>query len=248
MSLKGRRALITGASRSLGPAIAISLARRGVRVAVNHRTSPGEAERVIASLPRTAEHLVVAADVSSAAAVDSMVGHLMETMGGVDILVNNAGPYGATPLSSVPTAEWDRVIDTNLKATWLCTRAVAPLMEQAGWGRVVNISAVSAHVRNRATYGLAKASVELLTEQLALEMGRYATVNAVAPGQIAESLAEMSSIDREWAAGVTDRTPRRRLVTRGEVGEVVALLCTEPFASMTGTTLHLDGGLRFNRF
>lgn len=173
---------------------------------------------------------------------------IVNRMGGVDILVNNAGPYGATPISEVSEDEWDRIIDTSLKGAWLCTRAVASHMRWSGWGRVINISAVSGQVRNRGSYGLAKASLETMTETLAVELGAYATVNAIAPGQILESLDEMRALNETWAAKVTQRTPRGRLVTRGEVAEVVATLCSGPYESLTGTTLYLDGGLRLNRF
>ncbi|MGH8916302.1 MAG: SDR family NAD(P)-dependent oxidoreductase [Acidimicrobiia bacterium] len=249
MTLEDKRALVTGASRGLGPAIALALATRGARVAVNYLESPTVAEDVAAHLPKVSGgHMVVAGDVSSEGGSAAMIDAVVESFGGLDILVNNAGPFGATPLSEVGEEEWDRVIDVNLKGTWLCTRAAIPYMRRAGWGRVINISAVSANVRNRASYGLAKSAVEVLTEELAVEMGPFATVNAVAPGQIQESLAEMESIDDAWAAAVTDRTPRHRLVTRQEVADVVATICSENFQAMTGTTLHLDGGLRLNRF
>ena len=176
--------------------------------------------------------------------MDSAVAHL----GGLDILINNAGPYGATPIMEVDESEWERVVEANLKGTWLCTRAAAPHLRESTDGRVVNLSAVSAQVRNRGAYGLAKAAIEVLTEELALELGPHATVNAIAPGQVAESLDELASFDEEWARAVLDQTPRGRLVTRTELAEAIALICTVTFASMTGTTLHFDGGLGINRF
>ena len=247
--LAGRRALVTGASRNLGAAIAIALARHGARVAVNYRGSSAEAEAVVAELRKHGPgHFAVSGDVSQSDQVSEMVESTISVMGGLDILVNNAGPYGATPLSEVDESEWRRVIDTNLKGTWLCTRAAAPHLRRSTDARVVNLSAVSAQVRNRGAYGLAKSAIEVLTEQLALELADHATVNAVAPGQIEESLADLSSFDQDWARAVLERTPRGRLVTRTEIGEVVALICTKPFSSMTGTTLRLDGGLGLNRF
>lgn len=176
--------------------------------------------------------------------MESAVGEL----GGLDIVVNNAGPYGATPIMEADESEWQKVIDANLKGTWLCTKAAAPYLRESREGRVVNLSAVSARVRNRGAYGLAKAAVEVLTEELALELAPYATVNAVAPGQVAESLEELSSYDEEWAQAVRDRTPRGRLVTRAELAEAIAIICTATFSSMTGTILRFDGGLGLNRF
>jgi 3-oxoacyl-[acyl-carrier protein] reductase len=249
MSLEGRSALITGASRNLGPAIASSLAAAGARVAVNHRHSPDDAADVVGSLPGGVDaHLAVPADVAVAGDVAAMVESVVARFGTIDILVNNAGPYGATPLSTADEAEWGRVVDANLKGVWLCTRAVAPHMERAGWGRVVNLSAVSSSVRNRGAYGLAKAALEVLTEELAWEMAPYATVNALAPGQIEDSLEDLAAVAPDWAAEVMDRTPRGRLVTRAELAEVVVAICGDAFASMTATTLRLDGGLGLRTF
>jgi 3-oxoacyl-[acyl-carrier protein] reductase len=247
--LEGRRAIVTGASRNLGAETAIALARHGARVAINYRGSATEAEVVMAALEAYGTgHVAVAGDVSSSAEVTSMMESAVGELGGLDIVVNNAGPYGATPIMEAHESEWQKVIDANLKGTWLCTKAAAPYLRESGDGRVVNLSAVSARVRNRGAYGLAKAAVEILTEELALELAPYATVNAVAPGQVAESLEELASYDEEWAQAVRDRTPRGRLVTRAELAEAIAIICTATFSSMTGTILRFDGGLGLNRF
>jgi 3-oxoacyl-[acyl-carrier protein] reductase len=247
--LEGRRAIVTGASRNLGAETAIALARHGARVAINYRGSATEAEVVMAALEAYGTgHVAVAGDVSSSAEVTSMMESAVGELGGLDIVVNNAGPYGATPIMEADESEWQKVIDANLKGTWLCTKAAAPYLRESGDGRVVNLSAVSARVRNRGAYGLAKAAVEILTEELALELAPYATVNAVAPGQVAESLEELASYDEEWAQAVRDRTPRGRLVTRAELAETIAIICTATFSSMTGTILRFDGGLGLNRF
>jgi 3-oxoacyl-[acyl-carrier protein] reductase len=247
--LEGRRAIVTGASRNLGAETAIALARHGARVAINYRGSATEAEAVMAALEAYGTgHVAVAGDVSSSAEVTSMMESAVGELGGLDIVVNNAGPYGATPIMEADESEWQKVIDANLKGTWLCTKAAAPYLRESGDGRVVNLSAVSARVRNRGAYGLAKAAVEILTEELALELAPYATVNAVAPGQVAESLEELASYDEEWAQAVRDRTPRGRLVTRAELAEAIAIISTATFSSMTGTILRFDGGLGLNRF
>lgn len=247
--LDGRRAIVTGASRNLGAETAIALARHGARVAINYRGSATEAEAVMAAMEGYGTgHVAVPGDVSSSAEVASMMESAVGELGGLDIVVNNAGPYGATPIMEADESEWQKVIDANLKGTWLCTKAAAPYLRESRDGRVVNLSAVSARVRNRGAYGLAKAAVEVLTEELALELAPYATVNAVAPGQVAESLEELSSYDEEWAQAVHDRTPRGRLVTRAELAEAIAIICTATFSSMTGTILRFDGGLGLNRF
>lgn len=173
----------------------------------------------------------------------------MTVLGGpIDVLVNNTGPYGMTPFTEMGEDEWDRVWDGNAKATYLVTRSVVAGMRASGWGRIVNISAVSAFVRNRSIYGLAKAAVGVLTEELALELAPEITVNAIAPGQILESLDDLGEFAAGWAEEVTARTPAGRLATRAEVAEVVYLLCTPAFDLVTGSVIPVDGGLRLPRF
>jgi NAD(P)-dependent dehydrogenase (short-subunit alcohol dehydrogenase family) len=133
-------------------------------------------------------------------------------------------------------------------ATHLACQLILPGMNERGWGRVVNVSAGSAYLRNHSIYGLAKAAVLHLTEALALEAGPGVTVNAVAPGQIDESAPDVSAIDPTFVERAVARTPAGRLVTRAEVAEAVALLCSPAFAMLTGAVLPLDGGWRFNRF
>jgi NAD(P)-dependent dehydrogenase (short-subunit alcohol dehydrogenase family) len=241
---------VTGSSRHLGAAIARRLAAGGATVAVHHHTGAEEAHALVDELRTSTgrRHVAVGGDVTVPAAVRQLVAEASDALGGIDVLVNNAGPYGTTPFVDMTEREWDRVVDANLRATWIATREVAPGMRAAGWGRVVNLSAVSAWVRNRSVYGLVKSAVTTLTEELALELGPEVTVNAVAPGQILESLDELAAHDTDWAARVLERTPAGRLVTRGEVAEVVAQFCTPAWDMVTGVTVPVDGGLRLNRF
>lgn len=250
MQLTDAHVLITGSSRNLGREIARAFARRGASVAVNYHRSADAAGELVTELADLGGggHLAVAGDVSTVEGAEAAVGTALDAWGSVEVLVNNAGPYSKTPYLELPEEDWDRVWDTNVRAAYLCARAAAPAMRAAGWGRVVNLSAVSASVRNRSVYGLAKASTETLTEQLALELAPEVTVNAVAPGQIAESLAEMAGIDPAWAGEVIAATPLRRLVTRREVAELVVALCTPTFDTVTGATIPADGGLRLPRF
>lgn len=250
MSLDGRTVLVSAGARHLGAQIVEAFAEKGANVAINYRSSRGEAEALAERL--TAEyggtHIAVQADVGFGADVNRMVETVDSRLGPVTVLVNNAGPFSKTPYVDMEETEWDDVIDSNLKASYLCAAAVAPAMKSEGWGRIINISAVSAYVRNRSVYGLSKASLHTLTESLALELGPEVTVNAIAPGQIAESLEEMSGIDPTWAESVAASTPLGRLVTRREVAELVTLLCTEPFDMVTGVVLPVEGGLRLPRF
>jgi NAD(P)-dependent dehydrogenase (short-subunit alcohol dehydrogenase family) len=249
MKLTGKRALVTGASRNLGVTIAQRLADGGMSVALNYHTTP--ADQLAAELvERTGgTHVAVAGDVSDAASVGEMVAAAEQGLGGtIDVLVNNAGPYGMTPFTEMDETEWDTVWDANVKAAYLVSRAVVPGMRAAGWGRIINLSAVSAWVRNRSIYGLAKSAIITFTEELATEVAPEITVNAVAPGQILESLEDLGEFSQEWAERVTAQTPAGRLATRAELAEIVYLLCTPTFDMVTGTTIPVDGGLRLPRF
>jgi len=250
-ALGGHRAVVTGASRNLGAEVATRLATAGAAVAVNYRSSHDEAEAVVASLPdvRHGHHRAVAGDVSDPGDADRVVAEAAKALGGpIDILVNNAGPYSATPFIDLEEEEFDRVWNANARATYLMTRAVAPGMRDGGWGRIVNLSASSAFVRNRSVYTLANAAIITLTEELAVELAPEIGVNAIAPGQIHESLEELTDIVPAWAVQVVAATPRGRLVTRREIADIVVLLCGPLFDSVTGVTLPVDGGLRLNTF
>lgn len=250
MELTGKTALVTGGSRHLGVDIARELARLGALVVVNYHASREEAERLVAELASASEagHFAVGADVSNRSDLEHLVREVGERAASIDIVVNNAGPFSKTLFAELPEDEWDHIWGVNVKAVYMLAGFVAPGMREAGWGRIVNLSAVSAYVRNRSMYGLAKSSVEMLTEQLAVELAPEVTVNAVAPGQIRESLDEMSGIDPAWAREVTARTPAGRLVTRAEVARLVGRMCTPGFDMVTGVTIPIDGGLRLPRF
>ncbi len=250
-ALGGHRAVVTGASRNLGAEIAARLATAGVAVAVNYRSSHDEAEAVVASLTEVGRgrHWAVAGDVADPDDAVRVVAESAKALGGpIDILVNNAGPYSATPFLDLKEEEFDRVWNANTKATYLMARAVAPGMKEGGWGRIVNLSASSAFVRNRSVYTLANAAIITLTEELAVELAPDILVNAIAPGQIHESLEALEDIVPDWAVQVVSATPRGRLVTRREIADIVVLLCSPLFDSVTGVTLPVDGGLRLNTF
>ena len=139
-----------------------------------------------------------------------------------------------TPFGELAEHEWDEVWNVNVKAAYVAAQAVAPAMREAGWGRVVLISAGSAYLRNHAVYGLAKQALSFLAEELALELGPAITVNALAPGQIEESAADIAEYDPSFVDRAVAHTPAGRLVTRAEVAELVALICGPQFAMVTG--------------
>jgi NAD(P)-dependent dehydrogenase (short-subunit alcohol dehydrogenase family) len=248
--LEGKTALVTGSSRNLGAAIARELGRRGARVAVTYRESEQAARSLVDELGETTgvDHLAVLADVSTEDGVCVLVETVQEVFGTVDVLVNNAGPFSMEPFVELSVEDWDRIWDTNVKAAYLCVKAFAPGMREAGWGRIVNISAGSAYLRNHSIYTLAKSALITFTEALALELGPETTVNAVAPGQIAESAEDMAHFDPTFVERTTEASPLKRLVTRGEVARIVAELCGPMFDMVTGVTIPVDAGSRLPRF
>jgi NAD(P)-dependent dehydrogenase (short-subunit alcohol dehydrogenase family) len=191
----------------------------------------------------------VRGDLADAAQTRALVAEAAERLGGrIDVLVHNAGPFSMTPFAELEEPEWDLVWDVNVKAAQIATRLLAPGMRDAGWGRIVLLSAGSAYLRNHSIYGLAKHAIAFLAEELALELGPEVTVNAVAPGQIAESADDIAEFDPSFVERAVAHTPGGRLVTRGEVAELVAALCGPAFDMVTGATLPLDGGWRLQRF
>ena len=175
--------------------------------------------------------------------VDAAVG---AAPGTIDIVVNNSGPFSMVPFLALKPAEWDRIWTANVTAAYLTSKMLIPAMRQ--WGRVVNVSAGSAYLRNHSIYTLAKDAVITFTEALAVEVGPMVTVNCVAPGQIAESADDMAEFDPTFVERATEATPLGRLVTRDDVSGIVAELCGPRFAAVTGVTIPIDGGGRLRTF
>jgi 3-oxoacyl-[acyl-carrier protein] reductase len=239
---EGRVALVTGASRGIGRAIALSLAECGAKIAVNFHSRPREADAVVAAIEASGGHAVaVAADVSVAAAVEAMLATVAAQLGPVDVLVNNAGVAIHRHLDDLTEAEFDRTIATNLKSAFLCTQAVIPGMRERRWGRIVNVSSGAARGAGvvGVHYNASKAGLEGLTRGYAARLAQYGiTVNAVAP----------SLIDTEMMQGAPSDAVRRipvgRKGTPEEVAQAVVMVTANPY--MTGQTVQLNGGLHFN--
>jgi NAD(P)-dependent dehydrogenase (short-subunit alcohol dehydrogenase family) len=249
--LRNRRALVTASSRNLGAAIATALAGHGASVCVQYHQAEATASQLVQTLTEGTrrQHGAVRGDMSDPASVSSVISEAKSLLGGgLDILVNNAGPFSMKPYAILAEDEWDTIWNTNVKASYLAAQAVSGGMRGRGWGRIVNISAASAYLRNHSIYSLAKNGLIFLTEQLALELGPEINVNGVAPGQIAESAEDIAPYDPTFVDRAIEHTPAGRLVTRAEVAELVALLCGPAFDMVTGVTLPVDGGWRFNRF
>jgi len=241
VSLKGRVALVTGGSRGIGRAIAISLADAGAAVAVNYLQQEAAAQEVLQQIGKAGGRaMAIGADVSQAADVARMVVAVEAALGPVDILVNNAGLALMRTVDTLTEADFDQTIAVNLKSAFLCTQAVIPGMRSRQWGRIVNISSGAARGGGGVGphYNASKAGMEGMTRGYAARLVKDGiTVNAVAP-----SLIETDMV-RQGLASAASRIPLGRFGTPEECADVVMMLVGNAY--MTGQTVALSGGLSF---
>ena len=248
--LSGHSALVTASSRNLGAATARALGAAGASVIVTYLQSKEAATTLVAEMGGPAAgHRVVGGDLSTSEGIRALVAEAKEVAARpLDILINNSGPFAMDPFVELADAEWDRILTANLKASYLSAQLLVPQMRTAGWGRIVNVSAGSAYLRNHSIYTLAKEAMITFTEALAVEVAPEVTVNCVAPGQIAESADDIAEFDPSFVERAIEATPLGRLVTRPEVARIIAELCGPRFDVVTGATIPIDGGWRFYRF
>ena len=245
LALSGKTALVTGAAKGIGRGIALELAARGCDVAINDFKDDSGAEdtaRLIREGGRRS--IVVMGNVGVAADVDRMFSQVFEAFGRLHIQVNNAGIQTWSPLLDLQEADWDRVIQTNLKGVFLCTQRAGRHMKDHGGGRVINLGSGSNKVGfpKLVDYTASRGGVEQFTKVAAIELGRYGiTVNCVAPGAIETERTKLESPD--YAGMWGPLAPMRRVGQPADVASAVCYLASEEASFITGHTLFVDGGM-----
>ncbi|WP_404452574.1 3-oxoacyl-[acyl-carrier-protein] reductase [Virgibacillus necropolis] len=243
--LKGKSALVTGASRGIGKAIALELARQGANVAINYAGSEAKAQAVVEEIEQMGvKAFKIQADVANESNVKDMIKEVISQFGSLDILVNNAGITRDNLLMRMKEEEFDQVINTNLKGVFTCTKAVTRQMMKQKSGKIVNVSSIVGVSGNpgQANYVAAKAGVIGLTKSTAKELAsRNIFVNAVAPGFIATDMTD--ELTDEQREGMLTMIPLGKLGQAEDVAKVVRFLASDDSSYMTGQTLHIDGGM-----
>lgn len=244
--LDGKVAIVTGASRGIGRAIALDLAANGASVVVNYHSSPVAAGETVAEIEANGGvALSFQADVSNFEQAQALAGKTLETYGQIDILVNNAGTTRDTLLLSMKEADWDIVLETNLKSMFNCCKAVTrPMIRRKQGGRIISISSISGLLgqAGQTNYAASKAGIIGFTKSLAKELGsRQITVNAIAPGFFPTALTNVLSDELKQMA--IDRIPLGRFGDVKDVAYMATFLASDRAAYITGEVIRIDGGL-----
>ena len=244
-SLSGRKALVTGASRGIGEALAVGLAHAGadVAVAAREQSSLGTAETAIAATGHRA--IAIAVDMRDAAAVRAGVDKAAQALGGLDILVNNAGVEEVRDSLAVDEALWDRIVDTNLKGAFFCAQAAARIMAAAQGGAIVNVCSLTSEVGvpTAVPYGSSKSGLLGMTRALAAEWAaKGIRVNGIGPGYFRTDLTEVFYQNAEWQQAMLAKIPLRRFGRLDDLVGATVFLCSDAAAYITGQCLYIDGG------
>jgi 3-oxoacyl-[acyl-carrier protein] reductase len=240
-----RIAIVTGGSRGIGRGIALELAKRGATVIVNYQKNADAANEVVGVIEAAGgKALAVQADVSQEADANRLIKTAVDTYGKLDILVNNAGTTRDNLIMRMAASDFDTVIETNLRSTWLCSKAAVQTMMRKRYGRIINITSISGIMGNggQTNYSASKAGIIGLTKALAREVAtRSITVNAVAPGFVATDLT--SGLPEDIAKRINENIPLGRWATIEDVALATAFLASDDASYITGHILNVDGGL-----
>lgn len=243
--LTGKTALVTGASRGIGRAIALELATQGANIAVNYAGNEAKAEEVVKEAEKLGVKAIkIQANVAQNDEVQAMIKSVIKEFGSLDILVNNAGVTKDNLLMRMKEEEFDQVIDINLKGVFLCTKAVTRQMMKQRAGKIINVASIVGVSGNpgQANYVAAKAGVIGMTKSVALELAsRNVHVNAVAPGFIATDMTD--ALTEEQQKAIMDLVPLAKFGQPEDVAKVVRFLASDDANYITGQTIHIDGGM-----
>ncbi|KXK24065.1 MAG: 3-oxoacyl-ACP reductase [Chloroflexi bacterium OLB15] len=243
--LQEKVAVVTGASRGIGRGIALELASRGATVVVNYQKSADAANALVAEIEGAGgKALAVQADVSTEEGANALIKAAIDAYGKIDILVNNAGTTRDNVIMLMSAEDFDTVIDTNLRSTWLCSKAAVRAMMRKRYGRIVNITSISGIMGNggQTNYSASKAGIIGLTKALAREVSsRNVTVNAVAPGFVLTDLT--ANLPEDITAKLNENIPLGRWGSIEDVAKATAFLVSDEASYITGHVLVVDGGL-----
>ncbi|ACA43644.1 3-oxoacyl-[acyl-carrier-protein] reductase [Clostridium botulinum] len=243
--LEGKTAIVTGASRGIGRAIAKKLASMGANLVLNYRKSANEIDTLIEEIKvYEVETLVIQGDVSSFEDCKKIADEAKNKFGSIDILINNAGITKDALILRMTEEDFDKVISVNLKGVYNCSKHIAPIMLKQRSGKIINISSVVGVAGNagQCNYAAAKAGVIGITKSLAKELGsRGITVNAVAPGYIKTDMTD--ALPEKVKKSIEDVLPLKRLGTPEDVAEAVGFLASDKASYITGQVIHVDGGM-----
>jgi len=243
--LEGKTALITGASRGLGRAMAVALAQAGARLILVSRDLEQLRQTAELVSKAGAEAKVFKADVTSESDIASLENQVKASVGNIHILINNAGINIRKPITDFTLDEWRKVLDTNLTSVFLMCRAFVPHMKGAGYGRIINLTSTMSHVSipHRSAYSASKTGLLGLTRALALELApERITVNGISPGPFATEMNKPLMNDPKINAEFTAKIPLGRWGRVEEVGQLAVYLCCEEAGFVTGTDVLIDGG------